>query len=141
RLAALFSRSAATWGPDLPAEERLAASTEIVRLAEQLDNSWLLLEGRSLRIDALVEMGDLDAAAAEHVARSELAERLRLPRYVSDVSTYPAAQALLEGRFDDAQVLADRAREIGEAIGSETALTVFGAQMICLAWMRGTLTE
>ena len=140
-LAAKFSRSAATWGPHLRAEDRLAASTEIVRLASQLDNSWLVLEGRSLRIDALVEMGDLVAAAAEHEARSELAEELRLPRYVSDVSTYPAAAALLEGRFDEAQELADRAREIGESIGSETALTVYGAQMITLTWLRGELAE
>ncbi|HZQ88016.1 MAG TPA: hypothetical protein VFA83_24425, partial [Acidimicrobiales bacterium] len=138
-LAARFSRCSATWGPDLPAEHRLAASTQVVRLASELDNSWLVLEGRSLRIDALVEMGQLDAAAEEHDARSALAEQLRLPRYVSDVSTYPAARALLEGRFDDAQVLADRAREIGESIGSETALTVYGGQMICLAWMRGEL--
>ena len=140
-LTAMFSRSAATWGPHLRAEERLAASTEIVRLAGQLDNSWLVLEGRSLRIDALVEMGDLVAAAAEHEARSELAEQLRLPRYVSDVSTYPAAAAMLEGRFEEAQQLADRARQIGESIGSETAITVYGAQMITLAWMRGELAE
>jgi tetratricopeptide (TPR) repeat protein len=138
-LAARFSRCSATWGPDLPAEHRLAASTQVVRLASELDNSWLVLEGRSLRIDALVEMGQLDAAAQEHDARSALAEQLRLPRYVSDVSTYPAARALLEGRFEDAQMLADRAREIGESIGSETALTVYGGQMICLAWMRGEL--
>lgn len=140
-LTAMFSRSAATWGPHLRAEDRLAAATEIVRLAGELDNSWLVLEGRSLRIDALVEMGDLVAAAAEHEARSELAEQLRLPRYVSDVSTYPAGAALLEGRFDDAQELADRAREIGESIGSETAITVYGAQMITLAWMRGELAD
>src|SRR5581483_1127767 len=115
------SRCSATWGPDLPAEQRLAASTQVVRLASELDNSWLVLEGRSLRIDALVEMGQLEAAAEEHDARSALAEQLRLPRYVTDVSTYPAARAL------------------GESIGSETALTVYGGQMICLAWMRGEL--
>ncbi|MBV9933238.1 MAG: AAA family ATPase [Actinobacteria bacterium] len=138
-LTAKFSRSAATWGPDLSAEHRLAASTEIVRLAAELDNSFLLLEGRSLRVDALVEMGQLDAAAKEHDARCALAEQLRLPRYVSDVSTHPAACALLEGHFDEAQQLADRARELGESIGSETAITVYGAHMICLAWMRGEL--
>jgi class 3 adenylate cyclase/tetratricopeptide (TPR) repeat protein len=136
---ALISREAATWGPDRPAEERLAACDEIISLSSQTGERHLALEARALRMDSLVVLGDILAADAEHEARSRMAEALRMPQYLSDQFTYPAARALLAGDFNEAQRLADRTVEAADPIYTETTLTLFGAQVICLHWLRGQL--
>jgi hypothetical protein len=97
------------------------------------------LEARSLRIDALIVLGDIAAADEEHRLRSVEAESLRMPQYLSDNFTYPSARALLAGDFAEAQRLADRTVEAADPIYTETTMTLFGAQVICLHWMRGQL--
>jgi tetratricopeptide (TPR) repeat protein len=62
-----------------------------------------------------------------------------MPQYLSDVFTYPAARAILAGDFAEAQRLADRTVESAEPIYTETTLTLFGAQVILLHWLRGQL--
>jgi class 3 adenylate cyclase/tetratricopeptide (TPR) repeat protein len=136
---ALISREAATWGPDSPPAQRLAACDEIIALSVKSGERHLGLEARSLRIDALIVVGDIAAADEEHRLRSGEATALRIPQYLSDVFTYPAARALMAGDFDEAQKLADRTVEAVEPIYTETTLTLFGAQVICLNWLRGQL--
>jgi tetratricopeptide (TPR) repeat protein len=136
---ALISREAATWGPDKPPAERLAACDEIIELSKRTNQRHLALEARSLRMDALVVLGDIATADEEHRLRSAEAESLRMPQYLSDVFTYPSARALLAGDFAEAQRLADRTVEASDPIYTETTMTLFGAQVICLHWMRGQL--
>jgi class 3 adenylate cyclase len=136
---ALISREAATWGPDRHPAERLAVCDEIIKLSTQSGERQLGLEARSLRMDALVVLGDIAAADEEHEARSREAEALRMPHYLSDMFTYPSARALLAGDFAEAQRLADRTVEAADPIYTETTLTLFGAQVICLHWLRGQL--
>jgi hypothetical protein len=90
-------------------------------------------------MDALIVLGEVAAADAEHEARSRIAEALRMPQYLSDPFTYPAARALLVGNFAEAQRLADRTLEAADPIYTETTMTLFGAQVICLHWLRGQL--
>jgi class 3 adenylate cyclase/tetratricopeptide (TPR) repeat protein len=137
--AALVSREAATFGPDRHARDRLAACDEVIALTQRGAERYLALEARSLRIDALTVMGDIAAADEEHRLRSREAEALRMPQYLSDVFTYPAARALLAGDFAEAQRLADRTIEAVDPIYTETTITLFGAQIICLHWLRGQL--
>ncbi len=136
---ALISREAATWGPDRPATARLAACDEIVELSKLSGERHLGLEARALRMDALIVLGDIEGADEEHEARSREAEALRMPQYLSDQFTYPAARALLAGDFAEAQRLADRTVEAADPVYTETVLTLFGAQVICLHWLRGQL--
>jgi class 3 adenylate cyclase len=136
---ALISREAATFGPDRPPAERLAACDEIIALSGKSGERHLALEARSLRIDALIVTGDIAAADEEHRLRSAEAEALRMPQYLSDVFTYPAARALLGGDFAEAQRLADRTVEASEPVFTETTMTLFGAQVILLRWLRGQL--
>jgi len=136
---ALISREAATFGPDRPPAERLAACDEIIELSSRSGERHLALEARSLRMDALIVQGDIAAADEEHRLRSGEAEALRMPQYLSDMFTYPAARAILAGDFAEAQRLADRTIEAVEPIYTETTLTLFGAQVILLHWLRGQL--
>ena len=136
---ALISREAATWGPDKPPAERLAACDEIIELGRRTNQRHLALEARSLRMDALMVLGDIAAADEEHRLRSAEAELLRMPQYLSDMFTYPSARALLAGDFAEAQRLADRTVEAADPVYTETTMTLFGAQVICLHWMRGQL--
>ncbi|MBA3653097.1 MAG: AAA family ATPase [Actinobacteria bacterium] len=136
---ALISCEAATWGPDRPPIERLAACDEIIALSQQSGDRHLALEARSLRIDALIVLGDIAAADEEHRLRSREAEALRIPQYLTDVFTYPAARALLAGDFGEAQRLADHTVAVADPLYTETTVTLFGAQVICLHWLRGEL--
>ncbi len=136
---ALISREAATWGPDRPPADRLAVCDEIIQLSVQSGEQLLRMEARALRIDALIVIGDIAAADEEHRLRSREAEALQMPQYLSDVFTYPAARALLAGDFAEAQRLADRTVEVADPSYTETTLTLFGGQVICLHWLRGQL--
>jgi hypothetical protein len=136
---ALISREAATWGPDRTPADRLAACDEIIALSLRSGDPQLRMEARALRIDALIVRGDIAAADEEHRLRSREAEALQMPQYLSDNFTYPAARALLAGDFAEAQRLADRTVEVADPIYTETTLTLFGGQVICLQWLRGEL--
>ena len=133
------SREAALWGPDRPPADRLAACDEIVALSQGSRERYMDLEARSLRIDALMVLGDIAAADQEHEARSREAEALRMPQYLAEVVAYPAARAILTGDFEQAQRLADRSVEVAEPGASETAMTLFGAEIICMHWLKGQL--
>ena len=88
----LYSREAALWGPDRPPADRLAACDEIVALSQGSRERYMDLEARSLRIDALMVLGDIAAADQEHEARSREAEALRMTQYLAEVVAYPAAR-------------------------------------------------
>ena len=59
-ITALESHHFSLWGLADPGE-RLALATEIVRLAEELNDRELLLTGHQFRITDLLEIGDIGA--------------------------------------------------------------------------------
>lgn len=71
-------------------------------------------------------------------ARSEihhhglLADRLRQPTHLRDATVWRAMEALLDGRFDDAEVLADKARALGERIQDPGAGAIHGVQKVMI---------
>jgi class 3 adenylate cyclase/tetratricopeptide (TPR) repeat protein len=134
---ALMSREAATFGPDRPPREQLAACDEIIELSQRTGSRLLGLQARSLRLDTLMVLNDGAAADAEHALRSREAEALRIPQYQSEALTYPAGRALLAGDFDECQRLADRTMEVAEPLGDEVTITLYGAQLMALHWLRG----
>jgi len=92
------------WGLPDP-EERLAASTEMIGLAEASDDPFPIMFGHFLRTDQLLELGDFAAADAEHAAASARAEESHLRLFEADALVYRSTRRLLEGRLNEAEAL------------------------------------
>lgn len=104
---ALYARQIAVLGPD-SFDERLAAANEILELAEQTRDRELVLWGHLFLHWAHMERclptdGDLAVCA-------RLAEQLALPGYRAEVAMRQAVNALVAGRFEDAERLQAQAQ-------------------------------
>ncbi|MGH9263880.1 MAG: BTAD domain-containing putative transcriptional regulator [Acidimicrobiales bacterium] len=137
---ALCSRCLAAWGPD-HLEERLDAAVEIIALAEKLGDRQLLAVGRQYLFVAQVEQGDMAAATATLDAYERLADELRQPLARWEARRFRAMQALLEGRFEDAERLALEALAIGQSVEEPDAMAVFGVQLAIVRWEQDRLAE
>jgi hypothetical protein len=82
-------------------DERLAAGTEIVRLAEETGAAERAFAGHYLRIEALMELGDKEAGYAEIDAYDRLANELRQPQFLGWATLYRATRELIGGRFEE----------------------------------------
>jgi hypothetical protein len=79
---------------------------------------------------------------AESEAMTELANRLRQPFYRWHTVCLRTLRATLDGRFDDAELSAREALELGRLRQSEYASYVFRyAQMFAIRWAQGRLQE
>jgi tetratricopeptide (TPR) repeat protein len=139
-LNALHSRHATLWRPE-NLEERLAVATEIVRLSKEVEDKELELQGHYWRLTDLLELGDLPAVDTELQAYAQLAQTLRQPLYLSRVSFRRAMRALLEGRFADAERLAQEALALGQRAHNQTTNLIFGVQLWTLRREQGRLQE
>jgi tetratricopeptide (TPR) repeat protein len=130
----------ATWGPD-NLDRRLAVATEITELAEDAGDIAAQVQIRMWRLAHLLEMGDIRAVDAEHEACRRLADRLRQPYNLWQVATVDATIALLEGRFSEVELLAQRALAIGQEAENRNAVALCGVQILALRREEGRLSE
>jgi tetratricopeptide (TPR) repeat protein len=137
---ALCSRCLAVWGPD-HLDERLDAAAEVIALAEELGDRQLLAIGRQHLFVAQVEQGDIAAAAVTLDAYEVLADELRQPLAHWECRRFRAMQALLEGRFHDAERLALEALAIGQSVEEPDAMAVFGVQLAIVRLEQDRLAE
>ena len=137
---ALRGRYYALWGPE-NVEERLAVATEVVQLGEQAGDTEMVLTGRSWRLNGLLELGDRPAADAEMEAFARLAEELRQPLYLWSSEVHRTLRALLDGRFEEAERLAQQALAIGQVVQDPNVAQSFGAQMGTLRREQGRVRE
>jgi class 3 adenylate cyclase len=136
---ALHSRHAVLWGPR-HLDERLAIAAEIVRLAEAAGDKEQLARGRHFRVVDLLETGDVRAAYREMEAHARLADELRQPLYEWHQVMYRAMRALLEGRTEEGERLANEALMIGQR-ASPDALDTYGVEMYAARRDQGRLDE
>ena len=130
----------ATWGPE-NLDRRLAVATEITELAEDAGDIAAQIQIRMWRLAHLLEMGDIRAVDAEHEACRRLADRLRQPYNLWQVATVDATIALLEGRFSEVELLAQRALAIGQEAENRNAVALCGVQILALRREEGRLSE
>jgi tetratricopeptide (TPR) repeat protein len=136
----LNARRTALWDCE-SIEDRLAAGKEIVGLAERAGDAELMLQGRLDRIVDLLELGEIEAADAEIEIHSRLAEELRDPVGLWHDAVWKAMRALLDGRFEEAEGLADRALAIGAPIRGRTAEQYHWTQTFWIRREQGRLAE
>jgi tetratricopeptide (TPR) repeat protein len=127
-------------GPE-HAEQRLAIATEMcgvpglgkVQQFEQSAPFW--------RVYCLLELGEMAAADAEFDSWARWGEETNQPLLLSIIAITRAMRALMGGRFEDSERLAQQAFAIGQRLQTETAAGVFGLQMFALRREQGRLKE
>ena len=98
------------------------------------------LFGRYLPVADLMEMGDVAAADAAMAECEAHLPKLRQPLLRLLPVQHHAMRAIMTGRLDEAERLADEALELARAAGYHYAQT-FGSLIFGLRWLQGRLGE
>ena len=138
--ACLDARHYALWRPET-VQERLEVASELRRIAAQVGDPELELEGAGWTVVDLLELGDVDGADIQIAAASRLAAALHRPLYEWWTSLFHCARAQLEGRFDDAERLAHETLAVGQRGQAENAVHVFAQSMFNIRREQGRLAE
>jgi len=128
---ALVAQHFTIWGPDSLAE-RLHVASRVVRLCEELGEHETELEARTWRIADLLEAAHIEAAAAEHQNLVRLADHHRFPLYLWHARMQQSMYATIEGRFADAESLAQQAAAIGSRAELTNTHVFYVSQLLAL---------
>ena len=123
------------------AEHRLSVATEMLDLAKAVNETELLIEAHWWQAFCSLESGDMAAAGAEIDTHRRHSEETKAPFCLSINAMFQATLALMLGRFEDSERLAQQALTIGQSAQTETAAGVFGLQMFALRREQGRLKE
>ncbi len=127
-------------GPE-HAKQRLAIATEMRDLAKAANTTDERQSALFWRAYCLLELGDMAEADAEIDAWGRLGEETNQLFFLSLSAMLRAMRALMRGRFEDSERLAQQAFAIGQPMQAETAAGVFGLQMFALRREQGRLKE
>jgi DNA-binding SARP family transcriptional activator len=131
----------ATWDPDSP-ERALPWASEIYALAEQVGNMELALTAHSWRISLLLELGELADVDLEIEAFARTAERLHQPRGQIGSHLHGCARALIDGRFDEAERLLEKAADFAGLLRQDQFLGMrVAALAFVMRYAQGRLPE
>ncbi|HLF99599.1 MAG TPA: AAA family ATPase [Acidimicrobiia bacterium] len=133
---ALAAQCDATAGPDF-VSARLEAAAEIADLSVRAGDPAAELLGRRLRLVALLELGDVDAADREIDHFERTASMLRQPLYSWFVPLWRGYQAMAEGRLDDALQWCEEAEAVGVLAHSANAEMLVASQRFAIFHFRG----
>ena len=133
----------AVWGSWRPGNsvERRETALEMRDLARAAGNAMLEGAAYSWVVGCCAELGDragMDAAIDEE---ERIATELRHPEYLWGTAVHRAAQALRDGRLDDAERLSTEALERGQSLSMLTAMQMYGVTQFGLRRLRGGLDE
>jgi DNA-binding SARP family transcriptional activator/tetratricopeptide (TPR) repeat protein len=138
--AVLHDRSWALFGPD-DCRDQLDAGTQMVAIGETLDDAEMVLHGQQCRLHALLELGPADETkrTGDEVAR--LANTLHHPAHLWSSTAHKALCAASEGRFLEAEDLAETALRLHRPSDQVQALVAYGTQRFQRHWLEGRLSE
>ncbi len=140
RALAAAARRRAFWDPG-HLEQRLSDATELLTLGREAGDLELVLQGHAWLVVDLLEHGDSEAVNAQIEAFAAGAERLRQPLYLWHAAVWRAMRALLAGRLEEADRLANEA--VAMAAGGETvtAPQYYAAQLLAIRLEQGRMAE
>ncbi|HEX4778100.1 MAG TPA: hypothetical protein VFW74_15085, partial [Acidimicrobiia bacterium] len=135
--------SAAHWGMFVPGNgpQRVAAGRELLALGEASNDRGVEVVAHSWLFTDLAEVGDIDAAREHGARETELSDALRQPELRWGALVHGSALATLGGRLDDAQRLADEALVVGQQVGIQSTMQMYGVTQMALRRLRGGLDE
>jgi DNA-binding NarL/FixJ family response regulator len=128
------------WGPE-QTEARLTDATEVLRLAEAAGDADLITHAHDRILLGYLELGDIQAVDVAITAHHRVAEEAPQSFYRYFTAGFQTMRALLDGRFAEAERLAQQALAFGQQAQVENADGVFGMQMFLLRREQGRLAE
>ena len=132
---ALSARLWACLGPD-HIDERLAVATQLLEFADRHDDRYMALLAQEARLGAALLRGDMRAADHALSAYGRIAEELRQPAFLFQVTFWQGSRALARGCLDEAERLFRAALERGRGT-VPYAHFMFAGQMYVLLYLRG----
>jgi len=123
------------------AEQRIALAKEMIALGERFGSMDLLLRGYTRAATSSLELGDLQGFRHRRNQLEQLAESTHQPAYLWWVSLWRGTEALLAGRLDEGERLAELALHHGEPVFGEAAVVEYEAQVFWLRSQRGSSNE
>ena len=137
---ALGAKHGLLWGPErLP--ERVALIETMGALAGRSKDTELILMHLLFRITAGLELGQIEAADRDIARYTDIAEALNRPQSLWYTHSFRAARALMQGKFADAAVHAQRLLSIGARIHDANSLNSFGINAAIQLWEQGRAAE
>src|SRR5581483_6281343 len=103
---ALIASRVVWWEYDRP-DMRLAIATEVVQLVDEARDPERAFQARLWRLCDVIELGDIGSADLELSALRRIADRLRDATHLSQVTAIHSMRSALEGRFREAEELAN----------------------------------
>ena len=133
----------AVWGSWVPgnAVERRATATEMRDLARAADNPLLEGAAYSWLVGCAAELGDRAAMDAAIEEETRIANELRHAEYLWGTAVHRSAQALRDGRLDDAERFATDALQRGQSLSILTAMQMYGVTQFGIRRLRGGVEE
>ena len=137
---ALASIASAGYWPEL-LEQRVAAADEAWAIAEDLDLPERIVNLLAFYLCDLLRAGEMGKLERILEQGLRLTEERRAYYWHSICRLFQALVAIGEGRFDDAEVAAERALDAGRKVGDDLAVGAYGMMMFCLRREQGRLRE
>jgi DNA-binding SARP family transcriptional activator/tetratricopeptide (TPR) repeat protein len=137
---ALDARHYVLWRPE-NVDERLEVAAELRRIAEEIGDLELELEGAGWTVVDLLELGDVQGADVQIEAAAALAAVVQRPLYLWWTSLFRCARAQLAGEFEEAERLAGETLAIGQREHAENALHYYAMAMFNIRREQGRLGE
>ena len=122
-------------------QQRLAASAEGLKLADQADNTEIALDVYSWYLFDLIEAGDVSELNKNLDVYQQRAEQLRQPFYLYVNASLRASIDIAQGNFERAEALARRSLELGKGLKGQDPSGVFGVKMFTIRKEQGRLQE
>ena len=138
----LWARHALLWTPELLDEHRDNAA-QLRELADQLNDPVVTFWAACDTVLTAVWSADLPAVDAGLTDMRSVTERVgkRHPILSWVVTWYSAWRAHLAGRLDEAETLAQRSAELGQASGQPDALVFLADQLSAIRFQQGRISE
>jgi DNA-binding SARP family transcriptional activator/tetratricopeptide (TPR) repeat protein len=137
---ALDARHYVLWRPE-NVEERLEVAAELRRIAEEVGDLELELEGAGWTVVDLLELGDVAGADVQIDAAAALAAVVHRPLYLWWTSLFRCTRAQLSGDFAEAERLAGETLAIGQRGHAENALHYYAMAMFNIRREQGRMGE
>ena len=123
------------------ARERIELADELLELAERAGADEMVVRSHAYRINNLLMLGDVAGVDRELEVYTRLAEKLRQPQHLWHIPLIRGMRATMDGRFEDAERLADEALAGGRRAEEPLADQFYAIQMAVLRTLRGTVDE
>jgi DNA-binding CsgD family transcriptional regulator/tetratricopeptide (TPR) repeat protein len=119
----------------------LRDGVELVELARSQGDVWSQAYGLGNVVRAYLTLGEMGPAAAAKAEQRRVVDRSQVAMFGYMARVYDATFALINGRFDEAERLAEAADEYGASTQMDFRTGVYGMQMYVIRREQGRLAE